>query len=379
MKILFTSVVDMKKSQHNRPHQFLKYLSQKHDITLICINDWWKANQFDYKEYSSEFNFLYDKINFNYLTDKKINPFMQELLFKENLKKLINKNKYDIHFNYNSLLMGYEASKSINSLFDLADDLIAMIKSSPQIPFFLKPIGSFIGEKYINKNILISKKISITNEFLASKYQIPSEKKEIIPNGVDTKLFKNIQSSKNDLGLEGFIIGYVGVLREWVNFEHLFKILTLLNRDVKILIVGKEGRFNETIKLAKKYKVYDKIIFTGNVPYSLVPKYISAMDICMIPFINSQVSQGALPLKLFEYMACEKPIISTNIPSIKKLASDIVNFYSNEKDLLNNINLLYYDKKLRLKLGNRGKELVEESYTWDKISNYLEKKLYQCI
>jgi glycosyltransferase involved in cell wall biosynthesis len=379
MKILFTSVVDMKKSQHNRPHQFLKYLSQKHDITLICINDWWKANQFDYKEYSSEFNFLYDKINFNYLTDKKINPFMQELLFKENLKKLINKNKYDIHFNYNSLLMGYEASKSINSLFDLADDLIAMIKSSPQIPFFLKPIGSFIGEKYINKNILISKKISITNEFLASKYQIPSEKKEIIPNGVDTNLFKNIQSSKNDLGLEGFIIGYVGVLREWVNFEHLFKILTLLNRDVKILIVGKEGRFNETIKLAKKYKVYDKIIFTGNVPYSLVPKYISAMDICMIPFINSQVSQGALPLKLFEYMACEKPIISTNIPSIKKLASDIVNFYSNEKDLLNNINLLYYDKKLRLKLGNRGKELVEESYTWDKISNYLEKKLYQCI
>jgi len=43
MKILMTSIVDLKKSQHNRPHQFVKYLSKKHDVTVLSINDWWKG------------------------------------------------------------------------------------------------------------------------------------------------------------------------------------------------------------------------------------------------------------------------------------------------------------------------------------------------
>ena len=45
MKILMTSIVDMKKSQHNRPHQLVKYLSKKHEITVLSINDWWNGGQ----------------------------------------------------------------------------------------------------------------------------------------------------------------------------------------------------------------------------------------------------------------------------------------------------------------------------------------------
>ncbi|MDP3104164.1 MAG: hypothetical protein Q8M95_06105 [Candidatus Methanoperedens sp.] len=43
MNILMTSIVDMKKSQHNRPHQLVKNLSKKHDITVLSINDRWKG------------------------------------------------------------------------------------------------------------------------------------------------------------------------------------------------------------------------------------------------------------------------------------------------------------------------------------------------
>ena len=45
MKILMTSIVDLKKSQHNRPHQLVKYLSKKHEITVHSINDWWNGGQ----------------------------------------------------------------------------------------------------------------------------------------------------------------------------------------------------------------------------------------------------------------------------------------------------------------------------------------------
>ena len=45
MNILMTSIVDLKKSQHNRSHQLVKYLSKKHEITVLSINDWWNGGQ----------------------------------------------------------------------------------------------------------------------------------------------------------------------------------------------------------------------------------------------------------------------------------------------------------------------------------------------
>ena len=45
MKILITSVVDLKKTAHNRLHQFVKYLNRNHEVVVLSINDWWKADQ----------------------------------------------------------------------------------------------------------------------------------------------------------------------------------------------------------------------------------------------------------------------------------------------------------------------------------------------
>ena len=63
MKILMTSIVDLKKSQHNRPHQFAKYLSKKHEVTVLSINDWWKGGQDNLEAYSSEFDDVFKRID----------------------------------------------------------------------------------------------------------------------------------------------------------------------------------------------------------------------------------------------------------------------------------------------------------------------------
>ena len=61
MKILITSIVDLKKSQHNRPHQFVKHLSRKQEVTVLSINDWWKGGQDNLDAYSSEFDDVFKK------------------------------------------------------------------------------------------------------------------------------------------------------------------------------------------------------------------------------------------------------------------------------------------------------------------------------
>ncbi len=83
MKIFITSIVDLKNSQHNRPHQFIKYLSKNHEITVLSINDWWKGDQGDLKSYSSLFADFLDNVDYHYLTDKKISPIYRKFCLQK--------------------------------------------------------------------------------------------------------------------------------------------------------------------------------------------------------------------------------------------------------------------------------------------------------
>lgn len=373
MKILFTSIIDLKKSQHNRPHQFIKYLSKNHEISVLSINDWWKGDQSDLSSYSSDFDDTFENIDYHYLTERHISPIIQEFFFKKKLKEL-SKEDFDVHLNYNCLVNGYKASKGFKTVFDMADDLPEMIAISPQIPNILRKFGRFYGKYYLKKDIKHADYVTLTDESLRNTYKIPDAKSKIVPNGVDTMNFKNDPNAKEELGLDGFIVGYVGVLRGWVDLKPVFEALKNLNNEIKLLIVGSEGLFNENKILAKECDVADRVIFTGMVPYSEVPKYISAMDIGIIPFRSGEVSFNALPLKLFEYFACEKPVISSELGPIKSNFHDNVLFASNTKDYINKIQMLYENKDLRNKLGQQGRK-ISENYDWKNITLKLEQIL----
>ena len=251
MNILITSIVDLKKSQHNRPHHFVKYLSKKHNVTVLSLNDWWKGGQDDLESYSEYFSEIFNRVDYRHLTDKKISPIIQEVFSRNKVTNLMKEKDFEVHLNYSTLVSGYYAAKKLDTVYDIADDLSAMIKESPQIPSLLRSVGGIFGDIMLKKNISISSKITLTTDNLGKTYSIPENKSEIISNGVDTNLFRNYgQKMKEELGLNGFILGYVGVLREWIDFEPVFSVLNELENEINLVIVGKEGRFKENIELA---------------------------------------------------------------------------------------------------------------------------------
>lgn len=390
MKILVSSLIDLKKSSHNsRLHQFLKYLLEKHEITVLSINDWWKAS-WDEKsvDYRNDFRYLFDNIEYSYLTDKKISPVLQDILSvvkSDWIKDTLKKDDYDIHFSYNCLCCGYVAakylnSKNVNTIYDIADNLPEMARTSPQIPIFLRPLGGLMSEIVLQKNIQSARKITCTTNSLIRSYKIPSTKSELIPNGVDTRVFKKYPPGdlKTKLGLDSsFIVGHVGVLREWLDFGPLFKGFKFLTNsfNLKLLIVGGGVGYNEVVRLAKEYGISKDVVFTGTIPYSLVPNYISCMDLGVIPFKLDKVSQDSLPLKLFEYMSCETPVIATNVKGVIESIGNRVLYASDSEDYIKTITELYNDEGLRRKIGSMGRKFVEENYDWSKVSSDLEKVL----
>jgi glycosyltransferase involved in cell wall biosynthesis len=142
----------------------------------------------------------------------------------------------------------------------------------------------------------------------------------LIPNGMDSAHFQyktygvptDLQKYKSMKTL-----GYVGALADWVDWE-LVKDTAIKLKEWQIVLVGPEY-----------HRVPDFIKHIGNIKmlglkdYSTLPAYISNIDVCMIPFKINTITRSTNPIKLYEYLACGKPVVTTDMDEIRKY-SDIV-------------------------------------------------------
>ena len=367
MRILMTSVVDLQKSQHNRPHHFVKELYKDHDLTVVSINDWWKLRHGN-PSYDREFGRILPHIDYQYLTERRISPIIQELACGKPIKNLMRR-RFDLHLNFNTLVSGRIVPKNIPTIFDMADDLVAMAGSSPQIPSKLRLIAWRMAGNLVKGNIQTADRVTITVDSLRREYEIPPERAELLPNGVDTSIFSPANQGK--FTENALVLGYVGVLREWVDLRPVFEALKHLKEAV-FVIVGREGALEYNRELARAFGVSDRVSFLGGVPYSEIPRHISGMDVCLIPFAECPVSKHSLPLKLFEYLSCEKPVISTPLQGVMRIAGDRVLYASSSGEYVNAVRVLVDDPVLCRRLGKRGRRFVRQKYDWSIFSKKLK-------
>jgi glycosyltransferase involved in cell wall biosynthesis len=139
--------------------------------------------------------------------------------------------------------------------------------------------------------------------------------------------------------------------------------LTEKNYNIKILIIG-YGMHDNLNSLVKKLKLEEHVVFPGMISHRDIPLYINASDVCVITRPKGVLGS---PLKVFEYMACSRPIILTKIEGLddieKYSAGILVNV--NIREIADEIIRLLTNKNLRIKLGENGRKLVLKKYTWD--------------
>lgn len=340
-------------------------------MTVICVNDWWKA-----ANGSACYDGNLDGIDIRHITKKRMSPIAQELS-SPSLLNVKDGKDFDVIFNYNTILSGLHLSKKykIPMIYDLADDLPEMISTSPQVPASLRRIGGLFGSKMMMASIKSSEKVTCISQQLVESYQIPFKKIIIAPNGVDTELFKPMRTdlkSKLDIDFK-FTLGYVGVLREWVDFSPIFDVLKE-NKEVGMVVVGDEGSYNERVKEAEALKIKEQVCFAGSVKYSNVPEYISVMDACTIPFIINPVTNNAVPVKLFEYLACGKQVISSTLSGVKETVGDRILYANNSNELSDIVSNLIMDN-VPYNICEDNRSLICEKYSWKNTSEQIEKTL----
>lgn len=211
---------------------------------------------------------------------------------------------------------------------------------------------------------------------LEKVYNIPGEKIVVVSNGANTSLFKPLEQEtcRKELGLDLEVpyICFVGNLAPWQGVEYLVKAApSILSRlpECHFLIVGDGVMKNNLFKLCSELGVEDRFIFTGVIAYDRVPLYINASDTCTAPFIFARNAKiGLSPLKLYEYMACGKSIVASNISGVSDVleasGGGIPVLPENPVALAEGILKLLENPELRIKLGSKGLSYVTENYSW---------------
>jgi len=205
---------------------------------------------------------------------------------------------------------------------------------------------------------------------------VPEEKIVLIPNGVDTKTFKPMKScirEKLCSHMDHFkICVYCGRLDNWAGakiIEDLSRIAKGRNLNVKFLLAG-DG--------AAKPSLEDNIIFLGKVEYENIPFILAGADVVLVPFPNNEVSHAASPLKLFEAMAMQKPVVASKVCGINEVISDGENGLLASPDDVNEwvekLELILKSKKLCAKIAKNARKTAER-FDWRLIANKFENVL----
>jgi glycosyltransferase involved in cell wall biosynthesis len=106
------------------------------------------------------------------------------------------------------------------------------------------------------------------------------------------------------------IVGYYGALARWFDYA-LLDDVSRLRPDWTILLIGPD--LDGTLA-GQPVLTRPNVTWIGPRPYAVLPRYLQLFDVAMIPFAINAITLATSPLKLFEYFAAGKPVVTTPMP-----------------------------------------------------------------
>ena len=262
--------------------------------------------------------------------------------------------------------------------------LIVTIHGSDLFPLKNKFLVSL--QKYVCKNAdAITVDTKATKDELVGRFQGFEDKINTIPMGVDLNLFKKKKIKKSSRYSKSKLLLFVGRLSDQKGVQYLIESMpSIIKHDtcVKLLIIGSGPYENHLKSLAKSAKVDDKIEFLGAMTSKEVSEYYNIADIFILPALSNKTGTEALGLSLLEAMACELPVIGTDVGGIRYTIKDEINGVLIEQKNPNSISkavvdLLKNPSKRKL-LSKNASLFVRKNYSWGRISKDFEK-LYKMV
>jgi glycosyltransferase involved in cell wall biosynthesis len=204
---------------------------------------------------------------------------------------------------------------------------------------------------------------------------VPTEQIHVSHDAVDLARFNDLPGkleARRALGLpeDAFIAGYVGRFHTMTMPKGLDTLAEAAAQtgDVHVCLVGGPAAVVDALRAGGSLPA-ERLHYVGAVPMAEVPQCLVAFDVCTIPFPWTQhFAYYASPIKLFEYMASRRPIVATDLPSIREVVqheeSALLVPHDDPPAMAAALRRLADDPTLGQRLAGQARALVEARYTW---------------
>ncbi len=219
---------------------------------------------------------------------------------------------------------------------------------------------------------------------------------QVIPDGVDLKQFFPMDASalRSQLGFKSddLVLGIVGTINWNVRrklcygWDLVEALAHLRDLPVKGLVVGSGNGLDMLKSRALELGVVDKLVFSGRVPYADLPRYINAMDLCLLNQPDSPMSQVRTTGKLPLYLACDRFVIATRVGTAARVLPPhaLLPYQGIGRDPDHPARLATKIRDLAqhrdaLRQDGRGIAIAREHFDYDKLARELEQILDRAL
>ena len=302
-------------------------------------------------------------VNVNYIKVVGIPPFNNNLL-KKNLEKAINKT------NYNLVHIHSVSMPSLNIPYPIVITSHSCIKEI--IPLFYRPITSMESfyrnlmyslyckvEKKLIKNCDI---LTVVSDSMRADYKKAYDvDSTVVYNGVDTDLFSpsGVKGSKN--------IVYAGALKHGKGLLDLLKAVAILSQkhpDYRYYFYG-NGPLRRRMESMIHKAQFKNVFLHAHVSHNQLSSILGNAAVFVLPSYYE-----GLPNSILEAMACEVPVVASNVKGNAELVKENINGClfqrGNCEELAQKLETLMESPSLRASMGKEGRMIVLENFTWDK-------------
>lgn len=395
LNILFVHEVDLLKKVVFEIHSWSELLSGSgHNVYVVDFeHEWSKESVFDIGTLKTKvFNNVSRTSNGS--TTTLIRPgFIKTPFFDRatalvthyfEIERIIKEKQIDAIILYSVPTNGYQTVKiaykyNIPVIFRSIDILHMLVPTKA-----LRPVTLSLEKwvyKHVDKILTLSPKLS---EYVV-RLGADQTKVEMIPFCVDMNTFNpnvNPEELEQKFGIteKNKTVVFIGTLFDFCGLdlyiEQFSRIVDAIP-EVKLVIVGGGAILEKLQKLVADLRLEKNVIFTGFMPFNLMPQFINLADVCINPFLVNATTREIIPGKIIQYLACGKPVLATPLPGMISLLSGPekgVVYSTLDNFAENTINLLT-DLETAKAIGNNGHSYVTQYHAEPKIAGKLEQIL----
>jgi glycosyltransferase involved in cell wall biosynthesis len=207
---------------------------------------------------------------------------------------------------------------------------------------------------------------------------IKQDKIVIVRNGPDLNKFKPVPPDIELKNMDKTILAYVGVMGSQDGVDYMLRALhylinTLERNDFYCIIIGPGDALENLKKLAKQLRIEEFTRFTGFIPKQDLLRYLSTADICLDPNPSNPLNDYSTWIKVMEYMAFGKPVISFDLKEIRFTAQKAAIYVepNDEEAFARAIVRLMDNPGQRKEMSEFGLKRVKEELAWQNVSKNL--------